>query len=76
MSSGPTLTGETCIEVTKKRYVNLKIGPEDWCSYPHECKRRNLIFPDSVCDHCKHKAPLDIPYLIESKLKEIEDENS
>ena len=76
MSSGPTLTGQTCIEVTKKKYVNLQIGPEDWCSYPYECKRHNLIFPDTVCDHCQHKRLLDIPYLIESKLKEIEDENS
>jgi hypothetical protein len=72
MSSGPTLTGDTCIEVTKKRYINIDFGPEQWCTYKGECKRRHLVFnQDEVCDLCKYRKPLDIPSMIEKRLKEV-----
>ena len=72
MSSGPTLTGDTCIEVTKKRYVNIDFGPEKWCTYKGECHRMNLVFDhDEVCTWCKYRKPLDIPEMIDKKLREV-----
>lgn len=77
MSSGPTLTGSGCIKATSKKYVNLKIGPHLWCTYPHECKRKHLIFhQDDICDHCEWKRKLNIPQWIDDELKEMKNESS
>ena len=71
MSSGPTLTGQTCIEVTKEGYINLDYGVENWCTYKGECKMYRLIFRDDICLYCKHRHPLDIPKMIDARIKEI-----
>lgn len=71
MSSGPTLTGETCIEVTRKGgYINVQVGIEDWCTYKGECRRERVVFGEHLCDHCKYKQALDIPAMIDKKMKE------
>ena len=70
MSSGPTLTGETCIEVTKRGYINMQYGVEDWCTYKGECKKYMMVFAEDVCIYCKHRKPLDIPAMLDKKFKE------
>jgi len=73
MSNGPTLTGDTCIEVTKTGYVNLNYETEDWCTYKGECKRYKLIFDrDSICLYCEYRKPLNIPEMIDRRIKENE----
>ena len=69
MSSGPTLTGQTCIEVTKHGYVNVQVGIEDWCTYDGECCRDRVVFGDDLCDHCMYKKPVDVPALINEAIK-------
>lgn len=70
MSSGPTLTGETCIEVTKRTYINMQFDVEDWCTYEGECKKYLMLFQDDVCLFCKYRKPLDIPAMINARLEE------
>jgi len=71
MSSGPTLTGDTCIEVTKKKYININFGREDWCSYKGVCNRDNLVIDrEEACMICKWRKPLDIPKILDTALEE------
>jgi len=72
MSSGPALTGSTCIEVTKcGGYVNIDLSPELYCSYTGECKRNRLVFNrDEACLYCKYRRLLDVPAMIDKRLEE------
>lgn len=73
MSSGPVGTGSTCIEVTKRKYVNINFNQDLWCTYEGECPRYLLVFHrDEVCTMCKYRKPLDIPSIIEARKKEVE----
>ena len=76
MSSGPVGTGTTCIEVTKRGYVTIYFGIEDWCTYKGECKRYMLPVPADVCLYCKYRQPLDIPSMIDARVKEKENEDN
>jgi hypothetical protein len=70
MSSGPTLTGETCIEVTGRGgYVNVQVEVEDWCTYKGECRRDIVVFGKDLCYHCIYKKPVDVPALIDEAIK-------
>lgn len=75
MSSGPTLTGETCIEVTRGGgYVNVQVGIEEWCTYEGECRRDRVVFGEYLCDHCIYKKPVDVPAMIDRAIKERKNE--
>lgn len=66
MSSGPTLTGNTCIEVTKKQYLNANFEKKDWCGYKGHCRIDQLLTDhDEACLLCKYRIPLDIPKVLE-----------
>lgn len=66
MSSGPTLTGQTCIEATKRQYLNFSVTKDDWCSYKGECLSKDLIYDqDKICLFCMHRLPLDIPHILQ-----------
>jgi hypothetical protein len=66
MSSGPTLTGQTCIEATKRDYINLEFSRQNWCTYEKICNKDDLICTSvDVCLLCKYRKPLDIPLIIE-----------
>jgi len=66
MSSGPVLTGDTCIEVTKKQYLNVNFSIEDWCSYTKHCRIDQLLTDhQNACILCKYRKPLDIPKILD-----------
>ena len=66
MSSGPTLTGQTCIEATKKKYVHISISKDVFCTYTGVCHLENLVFErEQACLFCKYRKPLDIPWMID-----------
>jgi len=64
MSSGPTATGETCIEVTKRGRINIDIRRKDWCRYEGKCEVEITNGGDKTCDFCIHKARFNIPEMI------------
>jgi len=63
MSSGPTMTGATCIEATRKSYINIGFDRSDWCSYSGgTCLIDNVITDkDALCMLCKHRVSIDVP---------------
>lgn len=70
MSSGPTLIGQTCIEATQKKYLNIDFDREDWCVYKGVCKRDNLLIKrEEACMLCKWRKPLDMPAIIDKALE-------
>lgn len=74
MSNGPAAVGgSTCIEATKRHYINMKFTVEDFCTYKGCCERCDLVFHHNfVCELCKYRKPLDIPEMIRShKEKEV-----
>lgn len=71
MSKGPTLTGQTCIEATKKKYLNINFSREDWCEYKGVCKRDHLVIDrEEACMLCKWRKLLDIPKILDAALEE------
>ena len=71
MSSGPTLTGQTCIEATKKQYLNVSFSREDWCSYKGHCRIDQMLADHNfACLLCKYRTPLDVPKFLEEKHNE------
>ena len=62
MSSGPTLTGESCIEATKRNYLTLNLTKKSWCTYEGKCGIEDVICSEiNLCLLCKYRKPLDIP---------------
>ena len=49
MSSGPTLTGETCMEVVKKGRINIELTKKDWCTYEGICRYDRMVSRDCIC---------------------------
>jgi hypothetical protein len=69
MSSGPTLTGDTYIEATKKKYINVYFDKNDWCSYKGKCLIDNVITErEFLCLLCKYRKPLDIPSVLQEHM--------
>lgn len=66
MSSGPTLTGENCIQAIKRDYVNLELTKKSWCIYEEGvCHKDDVLSCDiNLCLLCKYRKPLDIPMRI------------
>ena len=73
MSSGPTMTGSTCIEATKRHYLNFSLERKDFCTYSGQCKIDDVLMdPSSLCLFCKYKMFLDIPKRLDHHAKEKE----
>ena len=68
MSSGPTATGETCIQVTKRGRVNIELTKNDWCTYKGECKYDLIINKLCICWYCMWMQKFDVPAIIDDKL--------
>lgn len=49
--------------------INLNIKLEDCCSYKGKCLKE-LNVSNDLCRYCKYNKKLDIPKMIEDKLKE------
>ena len=65
MSSGPTLTGENCIEDIKRNYLTLTITKKSWCTYEGKCGKEDVVCSEiDLCLLCKYRKPLDIPMRI------------
>lgn len=72
MSKGPTLTGDSCIEITKHKYINIIFDKKDWCNFKGECNLfKVLTNMDDVCLLCKYRKLLDIPEIITKRKKEM-----
>jgi hypothetical protein len=77
MSGGPTSTGETCIEVTKRGRVNIDLRVKDWCAYRFECEATEITTQEhTICWHCIYRRRFDIPEMIEKAKKEKLNGNS
>lgn len=64
MSKGPS--GVTEKDFNGKTYLNFKLTPKDWCSYPGKCRINQVTFgAEKICDACIYKKPVDVPSLLE-----------
>lgn len=75
MSNGPTRTGgDTYKTSTQRKYINVVFLPEMWCTYSGECRMEDLLFNDhnKTCLLCKWRKELDIPKILDDKIKESE----
>ena len=74
MSSGPTLTGETCLIATKKLYLNVEFSLDDWCNYKGYCKIGDVL-PTQIplCILCKYRKKLNIPQILDQHHKKREE---
>jgi len=63
MSKGPNGANS---KFNGTKYLNLKLTPKDWCSYPGTCKINQVLFDnEKICDKCKYKKLVDIPEILE-----------
>lgn len=76
MSSGPTGTGETCIEAIKRGRINIDITVKDWCAYRFECDATITTQEYNICWNCIYRRKFDIPEMIEKAKKEKLNGNS
>jgi len=68
MSSGPTLTGETCIQSTKRKYINIKFTKNDWCTYKGHCRIDDVLGDKlTTCMICVYCKKLSIPQILKEK---------
>lgn len=46
-------------------YINIKLTPEDWCSYKGRCRVKQLLLQNGTCDCCQYKRMIDIPNMLD-----------
>ena len=72
MSTDPTgLGNESCIEATRKKYINIGFDRSDWCGYDGDCLIDNMLFrKDETCVLCKYRVPIDVPVKLNQKMRQ------
>jgi hypothetical protein len=48
-----------------KCYINLKLTPEDWCTYEGQCRVKQLLLQNGTCDCCQYKRMINVPELLD-----------
>lgn len=72
MSTDPTgLGNESCVDSTRKIYINVQFDIRDWCSYDKDCLVNSLtIGKEEACMVCKYRKLIDVPKELREAMKE------